>query len=73
MLKFKSDKKKELYINNYYSDGYSEDEVVDMFIYLTNPNRLHKTSEAHIRKSYRNYTIGKLIRRLDPIFFNTWS
>lgn len=70
---FKSDKQKELYMNDFYSDQYSEDKVVEMFMYLTNPQRLHKTSEAHIRRAYRKCTIGKLIRRLDPVKFHLWT
>lgn len=70
---FKSDKQKELYMNDFYSDQYSEDNVVETFMYLTNPQRLHKTSEANIRRAYRRCTIGKLVRRLDPVKFHLWT
>lgn len=70
---FKSDKQKEIHINTYYLENFTEEEVVKDLIYLTNPKRLHKTSEAFIRRAYKVGTIGKMVRRLDPVRFNTWT
>lgn len=49
---------------------YTEDEVVDNFIYLTNKTRGSYTTEANIRKQYRQGCLGKLLKKYDPIYFN---
>ena len=56
-------------LNNTYSDTLTEDEAVEHLIYLTNKNRGPHTTEAHIRKCYRNRKLGALLKRLDPIAF----
>ena len=61
--------KKEAQLNSMYSDSFSENQIVDMFMYLTNPVRGKTTTESYIRKCYRNRTLGTLLKRLDPIAF----
>jgi len=63
-------KKKEQKLNRIYSEMYSEDDAVESLIYLTNKSRGKHTTEANIRKQYRNGKLGTLLRRLDPIAFN---
>lgn len=63
-------KKREQMLNRMYSDNYSEDDAVESLIYLTNKNRGKHTTEANLRKQYRNKKLGTLLRRLDPIAFN---
>ena len=67
MTKTKQDK--EDYLNTLYSEEYTEEEAVDNFIYMTNRDRGKTTTEAHIRRSYWNGTLGTLLRKLDPIAF----
>lgn len=65
-------KAKEQHLNELYSSCYSEEEAVEHFIYLTSKNRgaSGRTTESHIRHCHRNYMLGSLLRRLDPIAFN---
>lgn len=62
--------KKETRLNNSYSELFSEDQAIDIFIYLTNKNRGKHTSESNLRKCYRNNTLGTLLKRQDPIAYN---
>lgn len=61
---------KEKRLNELFSDYYDEDEVVEELIYLTSKERATRTTENHIRKCYRNGTLGTLLKRLDPIAYN---
>lgn len=63
-------KDKETYLNEFYSDVYSEEEALNDFIYLTSPMRGKRTTESHILKCHRECRLGSLLRRLDPIAFN---
>ena len=56
-------------LSQLYYDTYSEDQVVELFLYLTNKTRGDYTTVANIRKCYNNNTLGELLRRLDPIAF----
>ena len=57
-------------LNSTYSEEFTEEQVVEQFIYLTNKSRGNYTTENNIRKHYRNKTVGKLIKKYDPILFN---
>ena len=63
-------KQKEQKLNRIYSEVYNEDDAVESLIYLTAKSRGKHTTEANIRKQYRNCKLGTLLRRLDPIAFN---
>ena len=65
-------KQKEQKLNRIYSEVYNEDDAVESLIYLTSKKRGrgNYTTEANIRKQYRNRKLGTLLRRLDPIAFN---
>lgn len=71
-MKFKTLKDKERHLNELYFDCFSEEQAVDHFIYLTTKGRQGgSTTENHIRNAYRRRELGTLLRRLDPIAFNT--
>lgn len=70
-MKTRTDKEQERYLNELYFDIYSEGQAIDNFIYLTNKSRGAHTTEAHIRKCYNRRELGSLLRRLDPIAFQT--
>ena len=59
----------EKYLNQLLSEFYTIQGIFNEFIYLTNKNRKHHTTKAHLEKCYDNHTIGSLLRRLDPIAF----
>ena len=61
----------EYHLNELYSDSYSEEQAVDQFIYLTNKNRGSGTTEKNIRSAHANHSLGAMLRRHDPIAFNT--
>jgi hypothetical protein len=65
-----SDDDHEDYLNSYYSDNLSEDQVVDGLIYLTNKSRGEYISEDELRAAYHNRTIGAVLKEYDPISFN---
>lgn len=71
---FKSNKAKEKHLNALYFDVWTEDEAVDNLIYLTNKTRSggHTTVNG-IRSAYRRRELGTLLRKLDPILFNSWN
>jgi hypothetical protein len=62
--------KAEFKVNREFTQNYTEDEVVEKFIYFTNPDQGKRCTEKAIRKAYYNNRIGSLIRRHDPIQFN---
>jgi hypothetical protein len=66
---FKTNKQKEVHLNEMYTDIFSEEQAVDHFIYLTNKSRSQTTTENHIRKCHGNRTLGSLLKRLDPQAF----
>lgn len=69
-MKHKNKAAKERHLNALYFDIFSEEQAVDNFIYLTAKNRTGgSTTEAHLRKCYRNRELGTLLRRLDSIAF----
>ena len=55
------------YLNELYSDTYSEQEAIDNFCYM----REGKIWESLIRKHFTNHELGNLLRKYDPIAFNT--
>jgi hypothetical protein len=63
-------KEKEISLNNLFTDNRTEDEAAYDFEYLTSKHRSPRTTEAYIRKCYRDRTLGSLLRRLDPIAFS---
>lgn len=67
----KSDLRKIKKLNSFYFDSFSEEQTVDLLIYMTSKQREkgNRTSESFIRKAYQNREIGYLIHRLDPIAF----
>jgi hypothetical protein len=62
--------KNEFRVNRYFTENYTEDEMVQKFQHYTNKNRGKHCSEKAIRRSYQNNKIGSLMRRYDPIGFN---
>lgn len=63
--------KKEKHLNELYFSCFSEEQAVEQFVYLTNKSRKQRTTEAHIRKSYQNRELGSLLKRLDPIAYES--
>ena len=61
----------ERHLNAIYADAFSEEQAVDQFIYLTSKQRKKRTTEANIRQQFRNHQLGTLLRKFDPIAFNT--
>jgi hypothetical protein len=57
-------------LNEMFTDSYSEGQLVDNFIYLTNKSRGKYCSENAIRKAHLNREFAQLLRRLDPIAYN---
>jgi hypothetical protein len=57
-------------INEMYTSIYNEEDALDNLIYLTSKNRGERTTESHIRKCYREETLGSLLKRLDPSAYN---
>lgn len=59
----------ECHLNQFYNEVYTEDSAVEAFIYLTNKSRGQHTTEANIRKQFRNGKLGSLVKKLDPIAY----
>jgi len=57
-------------VNEYYKSVYTEKQVVEQLIYFTSVQRKDKCSIDSIRRAYQNDTLGKLIKKMDPIAFN---
>ena len=58
-------------VNNYYKDIYSCEQVIEELVYFTNKSRgKNFCSLGTIRRAYENDTLGKLIKKMDPIAFN---
>ncbi len=55
------------YLNQLYSDCYNEDEAIENFCYMRNG----KIWESLIRKHVKDCELGALLRKYDPICFNT--
>jgi hypothetical protein len=70
-MKHKTLAAKERHLNQLYADIFSQEQAVEHFIYLTNKSRGNYTTEANIRKHHTNHTLGTLLRKYDPIAFNT--
>lgn len=64
----KQDKKLQR-LNEMFTDSFSENQLVDNFIYLTVKSRGKHCSENAIRKAHRNREFAQLLRRLDPIAY----
>jgi hypothetical protein len=65
-----SNKKTEEYLNQFYADAYSEEQTVDLLLYLTNKNRAGgHTTEKTIRHYHNNHMIGTLIKKYDSVAF----
>lgn len=56
-------------LNEMFTDSFSENELVDNFIYLTVKSRGKYCSENAIRKAHRNREFAQLLRRLDPVCY----
>ena len=61
---------KEQELNRIYSETFTEEQIIDNFIYLTNKSRGKHTTVSHLKKCYYTNKIGSLLKRLDPIAFN---
>ena len=57
-------------LNEMFTDSFSENQLVDNYIYLTNKTRGKHCSENAIRKAHRNREFAQLLKRLDPIAYN---
>lgn len=57
-------------LNEMFTDSFSESQLVDEYIYLTNKSRGKYCSENAIRKAHSNREFAQLLRRLDPIAYN---
>lgn len=63
-------KKVEKHLNELYADCYSEEQTVDLLLYLTNKNRRGgHTTEKTIRHYHNNHMIGTLIKKYDTVAF----
>lgn len=69
-MAFNSDKEKEDYLNNFYSENYDREQAIAHFGYLTSNQRNKRTTIAHISKCYTNGVLGSLLKRVDPISYN---
>ena len=57
--------------NQDFIESYNEDDFAERFIYLTNKNRGAHCTENKLRAAYRNGDAATLIKKLDPIMYNT--
>jgi hypothetical protein len=57
-------------IQEQYTSCHSQEQFVEMFIYLTNKNRGAHVTERTLIKKYQYGGIGELLRRYDPIVYN---
>ena len=62
----------ERHLNAQYSDIFGLSQAIDNFIYLTVKGRAGgNTTESNIHEAYNNHALGTLLRKYDPIAFNT--
>ena len=62
----------ETYLNNLYEDTISDvTTALEKFDYLTAPNRKNRTTKSVIIGHYQNEQLGSLLKKYDPIAFNT--
>lgn len=54
-----------------FSEIYNLEEFLEKFEYLTSKHRGERTTESQLIKHYREKTDLKLIKRLDPVLYNT--
>jgi len=64
-----TDKEKEEILNERLGKM-TEQEAVDQFAYMTSETRLKHTSEANVRKQWREKRLGSLMKRLDKERFD---
>lgn len=67
----KNKKNYETHLNELYADAYSQEQAHDQFRYLANRTRGNYTTSTNIINAYANHTLGSLLRRYDPIAFNS--
>jgi hypothetical protein len=62
----------ETYLNNLYDDELSDvNAALEKFDYLTSPKRQNHISKGFIIGHYQTATLGSLLKKYDPIAFNT--
>lgn len=66
----KTKKAYEQHLNASYANAYSLGEALENFSYLSSKKGL-KTTSNRIQTAHNNHTLGSLLRKLDPIAFNT--
>lgn len=65
-----ANQKTEKYLNEFYSNNYSEEKAVDLLQYIAVKGRSGgNTTIKNIRNAYNNYTLGTLVRKYDKIAF----
>jgi hypothetical protein len=67
----KTKKAYEEHLNQLYAEYYSSEQAVDLFEYMTNKSRGAHTTPSNIVSCAENHTLGTLLRKYDPIAFNT--
>lgn len=65
----KTKKDYEKHLNMYYSE-FPLKKTKDALIYLTVPARGKHITEKQLQKAWSNFTLGKIVRKYDPIAFN---
>ena len=63
--------KHEKHLNELYKDMYSRDQAYDEFQYLCNKERMHFIMPWNLWNYIDRGTMGTLLRKYDPIAFNT--
>jgi len=58
----------EKYLNELYTDMYTESEAYDQFCYLKNG----KIKKSKIYTAHANHKLGTLVRKYDPFSFNVY-
>ena len=67
----KTKKSHEQYLNELYADMFSQEQAHDEFRYLCNKSRGNYTTSSNIINAYANHTLGSLLRKYDPVAFNS--
>ena len=62
---------KEKHLNQLYADIFSEEQAVEQFEYMINKSRGKHTTISAIRVAHTNHELGSLLKKYDPIAFNS--
>jgi hypothetical protein len=57
-------------LNQIFSDSFTEESLLDNYIYLTKQRRGRTCTERGIKQAYRNGNFAQLLKKLDPIAYN---